>query len=397
MMMGPTKKKVITSIVVTAVVLILIFALVAFFYVKKSNEKIAKLEEMGKVEEKYVFARNMLQGDVITSSDIVIANVKGESNPTDSFSKSDLNSIVGRRLKVSANAKTLVTSSLFYEEEKTPSMDTRLQEFNMITLPSDLKVGDYIDIRMRFPTGEDYLVLVGEKVQSFGALNSESNTIFLRLSEEEIIRMSSAIIESYIRDGVYLYANKYVDADAQLFNREYVDFVAKYEKVRYEITSGEVMEAGSGDEVKVVVKEEKRERTVEEISKLINLNVEETENIKIALEEKDEDTLNYYKDKLVTTEKSIRENYPVKKEVASLIKNNPNILQEIKEKYKVEELEQQRVNMLDTALTKLDEYTGELVPNDEYISKINDKLQKEISTQKSERQEYLLKLLAKEK
>ena len=393
MMMGPMKKKVITSAVVTAVILIVIFVGISAIFLSQNNKKIAELTKKSEVVQRYVFAKDLTVGDVVTASDVLLVDVKGESAPNDSYEF--MGDMIGRRLKVNANAKTIVTESLFYVEDKNPNMDTRLQEFNMITLPSDVDEGDYIDIRMRFPTGEDYLVLAGKKIQSFGALGTESNTVFLKLDEEEIVKMGSAIIESYIRDGIYLYANKYVDADAQLFDYDRVNYVELYEKARYEIVSGEY----SGD---VLVKEEeKRERTVVEIASLIGLSEDEAENIKIALKDNDEKTLDYYKNKLVTTEKSLVENYPVKIEVAKLIQSNPNILSEIKAKYNVEELEQQRIEFLDTNLIQKDPFTnepmldenGQIMIKDEYIQKINEKLQNEITTQKSERQEYLLGLL----
>ena len=385
-MIGPMKKKVITSAVVTAVILIIIFVVVGFFYVTNTSKKITELEKKGEVVQRYVFAGDMLQGDVITASDVILVDVKGESAPSDSYTV--LSDMIGRVLKVNANARTIAASSLFYEKDENPAIDTRAQEYNMITLPSNLKVGDYIDVRLRFPTGEDYLVLVGEKVYSFGADEKESNTIFLRLDEDEILRMSSAIIESYIRDGVYLYANKYIDPDAQLFTYDRVNFVARYEDAKF--VPQEEKEVISGEEI---IEVEPKERTVAEIAAIIGLNIEETNNIKVALANNDTTTLDYYKNKLVVGEKSIKENYPVKIEVANLIKSNPNIISEVKAKYNVEQLEQQRINFLDTNLTEVDAYTGELVIKDEYISNINTKLQNEITTQKSERQKYLLKLL----
>lgn len=399
MMIGPMKKKVITSAVVTALVLIVIFSVVSVIYVSQSNKTIAELKERGEVVQRYVFTKDMTIGDVVTADDIKYVDVKGESAPYDSYiheeeivngktqvTMDEKYSIIGKRLKVNAAEKTIVAESLFYAEDKEPEVDTRLQEFNMITLPSDLNVGDYIDVRIRFATGEDYSVLVGKKVYSFGSLEAETNTVFLRLNEEEIVRMGSAIIESYIRGGVNLYANKYVDPDAQLHTYDRVDYVAKYQDALY-VTEESVNESGE-------VVEDKTMRSISEIATIIGLNKEETENIKVAIDTKDEDTLAYYKDKLVVGDKSIEKTYPVKVEIATLIQNNPNILSEIKAKYNVEKLEQERIHFLNTDLTKIDEMTGELKDHEEHINSITENLEAEITTQRTERQEYLLQLLA---
>ena len=49
---------------------------------------------------------------------------------------------------------------------------------------------------------------------------------------------------------------------------------------------------------------------------------------------------------------------------------------------------------MDTSLTKVDEYTGEVTNHEEHITNIKEKLEKEIETQRTERQEYLLNLLS---
>ena len=435
MMIGPMKKKVVTSAVVTGIILILVFVALSAVYIANTNNKIAELQKKGEVVQRYVFTKDMVVGDVVTEADIKVVDVKGESASLDSYvfeeklndkgkkvvSRDDKWNIIGKRLKVNAEEKTIITKSLFYTEDKDPEMTTRLQEFNMITLPSDLDAGDYIDVRIRFATGEDYAVVVGKKVELLGAAEEKSNTIFLRLNEEEIVRMSSAIIESYVKGGINLYANKYVDPDSQLYTYSRVDFVEKYENAKYEVIPTDTLETVSGevkipDGVLTSGDEYLRERTVTEIASIIGLNKEETENIKTALANKDEDTLAYYKDKLVTGTKSIVSNYPVRTEVATLIKNNPNILAEIKQKYDIAELETRRATLMEADYYKYQvdmdgnlilgangkpirayDENGNPAYNEDYIKSVDDRLKTEIETQKSERQEYLLGLIQKQR
>ena len=88
--------------------------------------------------------------------------------------------------------------------------DLRKQEYNMITLPSKLENGDYIDIRITFPTGQDYLVVSKKKVVS-----CDEDTVWLELSEDEIILLNNAIVESYVVIGYNLYATTYVEPGLQ--------------------------------------------------------------------------------------------------------------------------------------------------------------------------------------
>ena len=88
--------------------------------------------------------------------------------------------------------------------------DLREQEYNMIALPTQLTVGDFVDIRLQLPNGGDYIVVSRKQVY-----NCNSNTVWLKMNEEEILAMSNAIIEYYIMPGSKLYASKYTDAGMQ--------------------------------------------------------------------------------------------------------------------------------------------------------------------------------------
>ena len=210
MMIGPMKKKMITVGVVS---FILPTVLLVVFFGMYSSSKKAEIETLKKetaVVMRYVFSGDMPVDHVITTKDIKVVGVKEMSAPQDSFDDASANLIVGRKLKIPAFNKTIITENMFYKEEDNVTTDTRKKEFNMINLPSDLVEGDYIDIRILFPTGEDYLVVVGKEVKQMGT-NAESNSIFLELTEEEMVKLSGAIIESYISDSVNLYAVKYVN------------------------------------------------------------------------------------------------------------------------------------------------------------------------------------------
>ena len=186
MMMGPTKKKVIATGVVAFIIPVIVSGVVFWKYSEKKNQEIEDLKVKSAVTKGYVFTDNLLEGDVITASDLLLVDIKGESAPIDSFS-GDKWSIVGRRVRINAEAKTIVTESMLMDEvDKDPTISERLQEFNMLLLPSDLVEGDYVDIRITMPDGENYIVVSGKEVKKLGTA-IESNTIFLQLDEEEIV------------------------------------------------------------------------------------------------------------------------------------------------------------------------------------------------------------------
>ena len=123
----------------------------------------------------------------------------------------------------------------------------------------------------------------------------------------------------------------------------------------------------------------------------MGLEVKQVKEIKKAVDENDEELQKLYNDKLIATRRDMVSTYPVKANIASLIKSNPNILETIKEKYNLEEIIKQRSELFDMPLYKYNEY-GE-VEAQEALSKIQEGINKEIEVQKAERKKYLQALV----
>ena len=118
--------------------------------------------------------------------------------------------------KVDMKANTVITSSFVTRSDDIDTDDVRVQEYNSLVLPVDLFTGDYVDIRLLLPSGQDYIV-VSKKMVTIPNVNGEylADTIQTKMSEDEILSMSNAIVEAYIIDGAKLYATKYTDAGTQ--------------------------------------------------------------------------------------------------------------------------------------------------------------------------------------
>lgn len=420
-MMGPTKKKIITTGVVAFAIPVVVGSVFFVNYNKKKTEEIEALKVQSRVIERFVLADNMVAGEIITLDSLKGVQVKAESAPVDSYASGDdsLAELIGKRIRINAEKKTILAKSMLMEENEALTQDERYQEFNMLALPSDLEVGDFVDVRIVMPTGEDYLVVSGKEVKQIGT-STESNSVFLQLGEEEILRSTAAIIESYLNDGFKIYANKYVDPSEQLYTYKRVNYVENFEKTMktlveerqkfatekpieylkkykadaFEEMSGDVVNA-SGDinpEFKLIVTEDDIETL--EIASKIGLTENETKDIRNALKENDETVLALYNDKLITTRKDMVNTYPVKTNIANLIKSNPNILQTIKDKYNIEALEEQRAGLLEFPLYDYNEY-GEMEEADA-LTKLQENLKKEIEAQRTERKEYLKALLLSE-
>ena len=123
--------------------------------------------------------------------------------------------------KVDIKAKTVFSFDIVARGADTLTNDARWQEYNMVTLPSELISGDVVDIRLQLPTGEDFIVLPKKKVLFPGtedegeAPTSITDVIKLSVNEAEMLTMSSAIVDSYQIIGSKLYAVKYTEPGIQ--------------------------------------------------------------------------------------------------------------------------------------------------------------------------------------
>jgi hypothetical protein len=94
--------------------------------------------------------------------------------------------------------------------------DLREEEFECVTLNTNLSENDYADIRIMFPNGENYVVLPKKPIKN---LSLKSNQCYLWLNEEEIVTISSAIIDAYLHKGAKLYTAKYIEPSIQEANK----------------------------------------------------------------------------------------------------------------------------------------------------------------------------------
>lgn len=104
------------------------------------------------------------------------------------------------------------------------TQDTREYEISVADLMVDQQPNDYIDVRIMFPTGDDYLVLSKKQVKNL-VLNS--SLFYTYMSEEEILRLASATIDAYTITGTKIYVTRYVAGTVQ--NAGTPDYLVKQE------------------------------------------------------------------------------------------------------------------------------------------------------------------------
>ena len=269
-----TRNSLITGLLIGGVIAIIIGA-ISFMQITKLNGEIKK--EKGKIKQVYVAARDIkannevkpedltmegvvtsLQTDKIVTPDSLTATSGGSvasllekqgdklvanagkkefastitpggdsssSSSTNSSSSSSLNSnsssseskadkIIIATIDIPKGTiiteKMLTLKSEAATDSNNMNSTYRIVEYSMIMLPTELQKGDTIDIRISYPNGQDFVVAAKKVVEK-----TDSTSIWLKLKEDELLKMNSAIIESYSVEGAKLYAVNYTQPGIQ--------------------------------------------------------------------------------------------------------------------------------------------------------------------------------------
>ena len=161
----------------------------------------------------YVFRQDKKAGEIIADTDLEPAEANTRIIPADAVMS--VEEAVGMVMRCDITKNTVVTKAMFYSEEVFPD-DLRLMEYSVISLPGNLEAGSFIDVRIMFPNGLDYIILSKKKVIDLRREeNRRDDLIRLHMTEEEILRMSSAIVDASLVDGSILYGVQYVAPDIQ--------------------------------------------------------------------------------------------------------------------------------------------------------------------------------------
>lgn len=180
----------------------LILCALVYLFLSQTPGGITKSDEQIYVT---VLTKSVKSGETINVTDISTKAMNKRDIPADAVTVTT--PVVA---KIDLTAGTVLTQGMLNKTSETITADLREQEYNMITLPTQLEKGDFIDIRLQLPNGGDYIVISKKEV-----LKCNSSTVWLRMNEEEILTMSNAIIEYYIMAGSKLYATTYTEPGMQ--------------------------------------------------------------------------------------------------------------------------------------------------------------------------------------
>jgi len=222
----PQRYRIILGFILGLIISMIVFGVAYFYYL--NHEKEMKEQEKAAIQQEavdkyiqehptkvvYALAQDKKAGEVLSDTDFAATEINEELVPADAVLEPSF--AVGKVIRSDMKQNTILTESLYYEEKDYPD-DMRLLEYTVVNLPQKLDVNEFVDLRIMLPTGSDYIVLSKKRVIDLQRPTPENpkNIIWFHALEEEILRMTSAIVDASFVDGAILYAVPYVAPDVQ--------------------------------------------------------------------------------------------------------------------------------------------------------------------------------------
>lgn len=215
------RNKILIIAIAICVVLGILASVVTGVLVKKKTsdkydaELVAKEQEIATLNAEitshqrnvYVATSDIKCGEQVTL-DKLQSQVVPSSVPQDYFITEDA---VGKVAKLNIPANIPILNCMLTDEVKTGVSEVEVSYLNLNT---NLKENDYVDIRIKFPNGEDYIVCAKKNLKY---LNLAAANVFLWLPEEELLLLSSAAVDAHMNGG-RLYTTKYIEPSTQKAN-----------------------------------------------------------------------------------------------------------------------------------------------------------------------------------
>lgn len=224
-------KKLLDLRVILIVLLILSWgAAFGLFYLTKQNTdsdlaskdaEIASLQEdlaaIGELVPAYTIVEDVPSGKCLEETDLELIEVP-LSMSTNLIQDSE--ELIGKYCKIPMTSGTVFTIDSVYEEPI--NSDMRYYDVIVDTMPIGLQVGSFVDIRIKYGTGSDYLGIVHRQVAEING-----NTLKLILTEEDILTYSSMLIENIIYNEKFQ-VNQDVNGDGKINESDTVDAIGAY-------------------------------------------------------------------------------------------------------------------------------------------------------------------------
>lgn len=165
----------------------------------------AQLDAIGAMTSVYQVNGTKYSGNKIMDSDLVEVSVPQSTISTASITNRD--QLIGKAYKVDVQPGTILSWDMLMEEDELSGKKKFWKTITLTSVPVGTLPGDYIDLRIIIPSGEEYPIISKLYVQ---AISETSLTV--QFSEEENACFNAALQDMGNYEGMCLiYCTKYIE------------------------------------------------------------------------------------------------------------------------------------------------------------------------------------------
>lgn len=212
------KKKNKIFIPIILIILLLVTCGVSYYFITDYRNKAAEAERALEEQLDYIEANTkylyvVTAEDGIKKGDIIEDGVNVECRESLTALDSSVyidESYLGSVAVVNIKKDLPVFVNMVATEKITN--DLREIEVSIAQLPLNAEANEYYDLRIRFATGQDYIVASKLRMKEF---DIENSLFYTDMNESEMLVTSCATVEAYLNAGTKVYLAKYEEANLQ--------------------------------------------------------------------------------------------------------------------------------------------------------------------------------------
>ncbi len=190
-----------------------VFVLLLTYYYKKNLISFFDAHFKNEKMHSVVVAKNDIpHGTVISNEDLIRMDI-----PKSEGVLVEEKDFVGKTAVINIVSNLQITPEMLIEDTPIGQSDEKmLYEIPFVTVGKSVNEGDFVDVRLFVPNGDDFIVLSKKEIrQIIREENAKEEKIVVLLSEKEIITLSSAYNDLRLLKGSKMYLAKYVDGTLQ--------------------------------------------------------------------------------------------------------------------------------------------------------------------------------------
>lgn len=154
----------------------------------------------------FVAVTDIKTGDIL-SEEMVEKRVVYTSQPIESYITKDE---LGKAVIIDIPEGTHILKGMVAENSVTSVL--REVEYDVIHISSNIEASDFVDVRIFYPNGESFVVLSKKQLKGY---QPDMPICYLWVDEEELLRMSAAIVDAGLYEGSKLFMTKYIEPNIQ--------------------------------------------------------------------------------------------------------------------------------------------------------------------------------------